>query len=96
MDLYDFSETTGADPLTAASSGSNATGVPQQTLEQEVNQVFGQLGRFWGGFRKQVRRRWSRWHGEIIVMWTDHPPASRLRKECDCIRVREEGPGRGR
>ncbi|KAG8748078.1 hypothetical protein FRC12_013930, partial [Ceratobasidium sp. 428] len=26
---------------------------PQQTLEEEVNEVIGQLGRFWGGFRKQ-------------------------------------------
>ena len=27
----------------------------QPTLNEEVNQVIGQLGRFWGGFRKQVR-----------------------------------------
>ncbi|KAF9451974.1 hypothetical protein P691DRAFT_622881, partial [Macrolepiota fuliginosa MF-IS2] len=26
---------------------------PQQSLNEEVNQVIGQLGRFWGGFRKQ-------------------------------------------
>ncbi len=29
----------------------------QPSLNDEVNQVFGQLGRFWGGFRKQVRSR---------------------------------------
>jgi hypothetical protein len=34
---------------------------PEQTAEQpslneEVNQVIGQLGRFWGGFRQQVCR----------------------------------------
>ena len=26
----------------------------QPSLNEEVNQVIGQLGRFWGGFRKQV------------------------------------------
>lgn len=28
---------------------------PEQSLNEEVTQVIGQLGRFWGGFRKQVR-----------------------------------------
>ncbi|EJU04114.1 hypothetical protein DACRYDRAFT_114520 [Dacryopinax primogenitus] len=28
-------------------------GQPQQSLEEEVQQVVGQLGKFWGGFRKQ-------------------------------------------
>jgi len=28
---------------------------PEQTLNEEVSQVIGQLGRFWGGFRKQAR-----------------------------------------
>ena len=27
---------------------------PEQSLNEEVTQVIGQLGRFWGGFRKQV------------------------------------------
>lgn len=27
---------------------------PQQSFNEEVNQVVGQLSRFWGGFRKQV------------------------------------------
>ena len=26
----------------------------QPSLNEEVNEVIGQLGRFWGGFRKQV------------------------------------------
>lgn len=26
----------------------------QPSLNEEVNQVIGQLGRFWGGFKKQV------------------------------------------
>ena len=30
----------------------------QQTLNEEVNQVVGQLSRFWGGFRKQVSVSW--------------------------------------
>lgn len=31
----------------------NAEGPPVQTLNEEVNQVLGQLNSFWGGFRKQ-------------------------------------------
>ncbi|KAH7339804.1 hypothetical protein B0J17DRAFT_656847 [Rhizoctonia solani] len=31
----------------------NAPAQPQQTLGEEVNEVIGQLGRFWGGFQKQ-------------------------------------------
>ncbi|EKM81068.1 hypothetical protein AGABI1DRAFT_119598 [Agaricus bisporus var. burnettii JB137-S8] len=46
LDTYDIS----------ASSAGSSTPPPnqsQQTLNEEVNQVIGQLGRFWGGFRKQ-------------------------------------------
>ncbi|KAG9101746.1 hypothetical protein FS749_003821 [Ceratobasidium sp. UAMH 11750] len=32
---------------------SDAAPVPQQSLGEEVNEVIGQLGRFWGGFQKQ-------------------------------------------
>ncbi|KXN85334.1 hypothetical protein AN958_11434 [Leucoagaricus sp. SymC.cos] len=41
--------------ITAGSAGSSTPppNQPQQTLNEEVNQVIGQLGRFWGGFRKQ-------------------------------------------
>ena len=48
--------------LSAASPGT-ATPPPQAaeqsspTLNEEVTEVIGQLGRFWGGFRKQVRHR---------------------------------------
>lgn len=48
LDTYDI----------ATSSGGSATPPPnqqpQQSLNEEVNQVIGQLGRFWGGFRKQA------------------------------------------
>jgi hypothetical protein len=47
LDTYDIS----------ASSAGSSTPPPdqsQQTLNEEVNQVMGQLGRFWGGFRKQA------------------------------------------
>lgn len=27
---------------------------PEQSLNEEVSQVFGQLGRFWGGFKQQA------------------------------------------
>ena len=33
----------------------------EQSLNEEVTQVIGQLGRFWGGFRKQVS------HGTVSV-----------------------------
>lgn len=37
-------------PSTSAPAQTN-----QQSLGEEVNEVIGQLGRFWGGFQKQVR-----------------------------------------
>ncbi|CAE7228590.1 unnamed protein product [Rhizoctonia solani] len=36
-----------------SSRSANAPTQPQQTLGEEVNEVIGQLGRFWGGFQKQ-------------------------------------------
>ena len=41
-------------------NGTDTSSTPQQqtpepTLNDEINQVVGQLGRLWGGFRKQVR-----------------------------------------
>lgn len=44
LDAYDISDPA----VTAAQSG------PEPSLNEEVNQVVGQLSRFWGGFRKQV------------------------------------------
>ncbi|KAG8990358.1 hypothetical protein FRB90_001801 [Tulasnella sp. 427] len=51
MDLYDFSEPNSG---TATPSAASTTAAAQQpTLEEEVSQVVSQLGRFWGGFKKQ-------------------------------------------
>ena len=33
----------------------HVAGQPSPSLNEEVTEVIGQLGRFWGGFRKQVR-----------------------------------------
>jgi hypothetical protein len=41
-------------PGSSRSTTSAAAPAPQQSLEEEVNEVIGQLGRFWGGFQKQV------------------------------------------
>ena len=43
------------DPYDIARSTTPTPAQPQQpTLDEEVNQVIGQLGSWWGGFRKQV------------------------------------------
>ncbi|KAK0504727.1 hypothetical protein EDD18DRAFT_1397845 [Armillaria luteobubalina] len=44
LDPYDIS---------AAGTSTPPPGQPEQSLNEEVTQVFGQLNRFWGGFRKQ-------------------------------------------
>lgn len=65
LDLYDLGAATLSDDKpdqnAASASGSSSTeqtastsASPQPSLNEEVNQVIGQLGRFWGGFRKQV------------------------------------------
>lgn len=46
--------------FTSSSSGTSTpppqvSGQPSQSLNEEVTEVIGQLGRFWGGFRIQVR-----------------------------------------
>lgn len=43
MDAYDL-------------SGAVDRNSSQASLNEEVSQVVGQLGKLWGGFRKQVRR----------------------------------------
>ena len=43
------------DIATASSSTPPPRPDNEQSLNEEVNQVIGQLGRFWGGFRQQVR-----------------------------------------
>ncbi|KAG8968401.1 hypothetical protein FRC03_007598 [Tulasnella sp. 419] len=56
LDLYDFTETTPTSSVSgdaAQAAGSGSASAPQPSLEEEVNQVIGQLGSFWGGLRKQ-------------------------------------------
>lgn len=48
------------DPYDIAGTGTGTPPQqPEQSLNEEVTQVIGQLGRFWGGFRKQVGRHCS-------------------------------------
>lgn len=62
-ELFDIAEQIQEDERRASldQSGSSrpSTSAPvqanQQSLGEEVNEVIGQLGRFWGGFQKQVR-----------------------------------------
>jgi hypothetical protein len=59
IDVLEFTETAqGSNSPTSeiAASSSNSAHTTQPTLNEEVSQVMGQLGKFWGGFRKQVRR----------------------------------------
>ena len=42
------------DSYEVAGSATPVSNQPQQSLDEEINQVVGQLNRFWGGFRKQV------------------------------------------
>ncbi|KZT43485.1 hypothetical protein SISSUDRAFT_978243 [Sistotremastrum suecicum HHB10207 ss-3] len=60
LDLFDFETTTAPSPKPSDASGSSSSeqpsssaASPQPSLNEEVNQVIGQLGRFWGGVRKQ-------------------------------------------
>lgn len=42
----------------------------QPTLNEEVNQLVGQIGRFWGGFKRQVSCQDEiHWGGEMDVHW---------------------------
>lgn len=50
FDTYDITR--------SATPNVDLPGRDQPSLNEEVNQVIGQLGRFWGGFRKQV---WFAW-----------------------------------
>ena len=47
LDTYGITGTGTSTPPTSARQS-------EQSLNEEVSQVIGQLGRFWGGFRKQV------------------------------------------
>ena len=41
--------------IAGPSAGPDSQHQPEQSLDEEVSQVIGQLGRFWGGFKKQAR-----------------------------------------
>ena len=52
-DFFDYDLTAGS--RTPPQSGGSSEPGAEPTLNEEVTQVVGQLGRLWGGFRKQVR-----------------------------------------
>ena len=53
MNFFDYDLTAGS--RTPPQSGGSSEPGAEPTLNEEVTQVVGQLGRLWGGFRKQVR-----------------------------------------
>lgn len=53
LDLFDYTVPTAQETITRNTDGLSS--VDRPTLNDEVNEVMGQLGKFWGGFRKQVR-----------------------------------------
>jgi hypothetical protein len=64
LDLYDFDIPVASDNKlpnaeASSSSSSSTTSTPQPSFNEEVTQVFGQLGKFWGGVRQQVRTPFS-------------------------------------
>lgn len=52
MNFFDFELSRNATATPPQSSGQEGTSEP--SLNEEVSQVVGQLGKLWGGFRKQV------------------------------------------
>jgi hypothetical protein len=62
IDLYEYDGTVGTKtPQSGSQSPSKneenkGSKDSEPSLNDEVNQVIGQLGRFWGGFRKQVSK----------------------------------------
>src|SRR6266436_9695750 len=59
---------------------------PEQSLNEEVSQVIGQLGRFWGGFRRQVSR--------VQCLLKCEVKLQRYLLEPNCVRVRSKGSWR--
>lgn len=63
LDLYDFtiqasdktSSPYNAEASSSLSSSTVTAETSQPSLNEEVTQVMGQLGKLWGGVRKQVR-----------------------------------------
>lgn len=55
MNFFDYDLTAGSrTPPPPAAEESTAPAAAEPTLNEEVSQVVGQLGKLWGGFRKQV------------------------------------------
>ena len=55
MNFFDFELSRNATATPPQSSGQEGTsGASEPSLNEEVSQVVGQLGKLWGGFRKQV------------------------------------------
>lgn len=55
MNFFDYELSRSAANATPPQTASGSNAAPEPTLNEEVSQVVGQLGRLWGGFRKQVR-----------------------------------------
>lgn len=55
FDTFDVSRSATPTAQSESIQDNSARPQPEVTLNEEVNQVVGQLGRLWGGFRKQVR-----------------------------------------
>ena len=55
MNFFDYDLTRQATATPPATAGEDSNATAQPSLNDEVNEVVGQLGRLWGGFRKQVR-----------------------------------------
>ena len=104
IDLFDFElnksptpkpiESDGTLPSSSQSAASSSSvapaATPEPTLEEEVSQALGQLGRFWGGFRAQVTS---------ISLVNIHIPLELMEVnslESVCVQSRSQGlrPGR--
>lgn len=56
------------DPYDIANTGTSTPPInphPEKSLNDEVSQVMGQLGSWWGGFKRQVR--------DMLVISSKHP-----------------------
>lgn len=64
--------------------GSNTPSETQQeqTLHEEVSDVIGHIGRFWGGFRRQATTFWARPSLKLLTSIIAEP---------DCVSDRSEG-----
>ena len=54
LDLYEYDGSLSPRDNNDDGAEGSAVKANQPSLNEEVNQVIGQLGRFWGGFKKQV------------------------------------------